>query len=133
MVHFCEQCELKMVCEKAFATHVSADFVKAPEVRFDYQNYLVGLDMSADAIIDWIVVKIRDFPGRYKDENGKLVPTPSFLPILNPGARFWFQDQIADGGWQSLDDVPRLRSEAVGRWRLIGVARDTAETVQPIC
>jgi hypothetical protein len=133
MTQFCEKCELLEVCERAFATHVSPDAVKVAETRLTLQNYIVDLGMSANKIIDWIIDKVDGFHGRYTDEQGHIVPTPSYLPILNPGARYWFRDQLEGGRWNSVEQVPHWRSEAIGRWRLIAVARDIAETVQPIC
>lgn len=120
-------------CRTAQVVHVSVDTVRNPEFRLISQNYLVGLKMPFRQLIDWCVHGLRDFPGHYRDECGNLIPTPGIACLLTPAAEFWMRDMIEDGKWRTVAEVPRLRSEATGRWRLIGTVRQIYETVQPVC
>lgn len=129
----CDTCILLAECQQKVVTYVGSDTVRIPEVRLGYQNYLAGLRMPYSAQIDWIIHAIRDFDGRYCDEDGTIVPTPGFATLLQPATEFWFRDQISSGPWKSVHDVPRLRREAIGRWRLIGTTIAIKETVFPRC
>lgn len=133
MFNLCDACYLQGFCERRFIVHMSEKTVRQPEVRLVLQNYLVGLKMPYRALVDFIVDALRDFNGRFIDEAGVSVPFPGIACILNPASEFWFRDQIADGKWSQITDVPALRTEAVGRWRLVGTARAIMEALPPRC
>lgn len=135
----CDDCEYEVnsagsnFCRKAFAVIPSVASVREAETRRDYQNYLVDLNMSYRLLPDWIVESLRDFSGRYMDAAGNIVSTPGIISLLTEGVEWWFRDQITGGKWLRTDDVPLLRREAIGRWRLVGTAINIRETVQPMC
>jgi hypothetical protein len=133
MFELCDACFLQAYCEKKFAVHVGADTVRNPEVRLRLQNYLVGLNMPFRQLEDFIVDCLRDFEGRYVDEDGTLVPTPGIACILTPASEFWFRDQIENGKWLNVSQVPTLRSEAIGRWRLVATVMGIKEKIQERC
>lgn len=139
MIRLCDDCEFGAdgveagVCRKAFALYVSEQTIRDPEVRLRCQNYMVDLAMPYRKLVDWIIHALRDFNGRYRDEQGNVVPVPGIASILTPASEFWFRDMIENGKWQTVDDVPRLRRETVARWRLIATVVGILETVQPIC
>ena len=130
---FCGACLLDNVCAKAVARVPSLVTVRKPETRLAWQNYLVRLKMPSRVLIDFEVHALRDFVGRFVDEEGSYVPTPGIACILTPGAEFWMRDQIEHGAWSCVADVPKLRSEATSRWRLIGTTIAIVETIQPAC
>ena len=115
MFHLCDECYLKNVCERRVATVVSVETVRNPETRLRYQNHMVGLGMSGGQLIDFYINRVCDFPGRWVDENGEDTQAPGIACTLNPGAEFWFRDQIENGKWLTVDDVPKLRVEEIGR------------------
>ena len=133
MKSLCDACYLQGFCARAKATVPNVATVRKPEVRLAYQNYLVALKMSYHALIDFQVHAIRDFLGRYVDETGEFASVPGIACILNPGAEFWYRDLLEAGAWKSVADVPRLRREAIPRWRLLGTVINIVETVQPVC
>lgn len=133
MFHLCAKCYLRDECEQQVAVMPSVATVSKPEIRLGYQNHIVGLGMSWTAMVDYHINRISLFPGRFEDEQGNTVAAPSFLPILNQGADFWFRDQMENGKWSGVDALPRLRREATGKWILIGTVKYIDETIFPAC
>ena len=129
----CGDCLLENVCAKAKATVPSLATIKKPQTRLAYQNHLVRLQMPYGRLIDHHVHALRDFLGRYENEVGATVPAPGIARLLTPGAEFRFRDQIEHGRWTDVEAVPKLRSEARGRWVIVGTVKNITETVQPLC
>lgn len=120
-------------CRKVEAVYVSHETIKDAAVRLICQNYLSRLKMSNEEIIDFVIHKIRDFPGRYKNEMGEFVPVPGYSCLLHPGTRWWLNDQLSGGPWKSVADVVALHPSAVLRWRIIATTIQIAEMVLPVC
>jgi hypothetical protein len=133
MFRLCDDCYLQAYCAKKVAVHMDANTVRNADVRLRLQNYLVGLRMPFRQIEDFIVEGLRDFEGLYVDEAGKWVPTPAIGCLLTPASEFWFRDQMEGGIWIDAAQVPALRREAIGRWRLVGTIMGIKETVWPRC
>lgn len=129
----CGNCYLVGECERAKAKVPNLVTIRDPLTRQTYQNHIVRLRMSYHALIDYHINSVSEFLGGFEDQDGRSIPAPSFAAMLTPGAEYWFREQIAGGEWRGIEDVPHLRREAIGRWRIIGTVIDIKETVQPIC
>lgn len=135
----CDECEFGSgdgdtgFCKKVSVTYVSEATIRLTLVRKNCQNYLVGLHLPYRRLVDWLVEALRDFKGRYRDELGNPVGIPGIGCVLTPGAEWWMRDVIENGKWRTVDDVPALRREAVGRWRLVATVIQIMETLPPNC
>lgn len=133
MFSLCGNCYLTGHCVRLDALIPSVATVRQREVRLECQNFLVDLAMPYRRLIDFLIDQLRDFPGRWVDENCEQAQAPGIACVLNDGAEFWLRDQIENGKWNSIADVPDLRYPAIGRWRLIGTVKNISEAAYPLC
>lgn len=135
----CTSCEFGIgesdpgFCRKISVTYPSLQTVRQAQERLNWQNYMVALDLPYRQHIDWIIDALCHFKGHYRDEEGNRIAVPGIACLLTPGSEWWMRDMIENGAWRTVEDVPGLRREAIGRWRLIATAMRIAETVTPIC
>lgn len=120
-------------CHRTSVVHVGERTIRHDHARLICQNYLVDLGLPYRQVLDWAVDTIRDFKGHYRDDTGGLVPVPEFSCILNPGSEWWVRDVIEGGKWRGAFDVPKLRKEAVDRWRLLATAIQIEQQPKSIC
>lgn len=86
----CSDCEFGVeagFCRKASALYVSENTIRNDSVRLFCQNYLVGLHMSNDALIDWTIGKSATSMVAFKMRKETFCPSLS-MPAYFGAGRF---------------------------------------------
>lgn len=132
MFSLCDQCYLGNQCQVRQVIVPSQHFIRIPEERLVYQNHLIKTGLSWRSMVDYHINMLCVYPGLFTDRYGVLTRPPSTLPLLEPGADFWFREQMRTGPWD-ISDVPRIRSEAIGKWIVIGTVVNISRGEHPPC
>mgnify|MGYP003131980808 FL=1 len=121
-MELCEVCEPNGRCASRTVIVPSVEMVRDPHLRLRHQNYIVDLGLSYHRLPDVPVDAMRDYYGTYLTPELEIIPTPGIGCLLSDGIEWWFRENFGRGKWRDVSDVPSLRLEATGRWRVIGTA-----------